>query len=312
MSSSDELEAIEMGLPEPGGYERLAGYMSRHPELGIFRRFGALGHQNLLYLQAEIARVEVRLRVVQERDRNSDDEERKRYGQAWAALSESGESEGSSETDREQYDLIMLLRELMNQYQTALYNHKQMLSLRSPHPKQLGYLREWMQRPTLGRIQLFSCDRTTWQPFKDIEQDLLTFENSMMDEFTSLVTYTAVDVYHKVLGRYIHRKRSKKGDSILPLTYSDHRHTVTYSHQAIVRFTRSLTVFLACMLPIGAIIFLYTVEDMTKRLTVIACLTGVFSVSMNVFTMATLSEIFAATAAFAAVLVVFLGAANGA
>ncbi|OTA95203.1 hypothetical protein M434DRAFT_69820 [Hypoxylon sp. CO27-5] len=282
-----------MGITELGGYERLAGYMSQHPELGIFRRFGALGHQTLLYYQAEIARLEVRLRVVQEQDRKSDSEHRKMYDQAWIALSESAESEISSGSDREQYDLIMKLRKLMNQYQKALYYHKKTLSLRKPHRKLLEDLREWMRRPTLGRIQIYSCDWTTWQPIKEIEEDLLTFENSTMDEFTSLVTYTAVDVYHKVLGRYIHVRIT-----ILPLTYSDHRHTVTYSHHAITRFTRTLTVFLACMLPIGAIVLLYTVENMTKRLTVIACLTGIFSVSMNVFTMATLSEIFAATAAY--------------
>lgn len=103
---------------------------------------------------------------------------------------------------------------------------------------------------------------------------------------------------------------------------------MTYSHQTIARFTRIITVLLACMLPIGAIMLLYWVRDMTKRLGLIACFTGVFSISMNIFTMATLSEIFAATAAyvhhcnlrnkyrlteyrFAAVLVVFLSATNG-
>ncbi|OTA55074.1 hypothetical protein K449DRAFT_337981 [Hypoxylon sp. EC38] len=300
--NSDEPD-IEVGISESGGYERLARHMGQHPEQGIFRRFGALAHQTLLYYQAEIARIEVRLQIVQEQDRKSDNEHRKMYDQAWIALSESAESGISSGSDREQYDLIMKLRKLINEYYKALYYHKQTLSLRKPHRKQLEDLREWMQRPTLGRIQIYSCDWTTWQPIKDIEEDLLTFENSTMDAFTSLVTYTAVDVYHKVLGRHIHVRIT-----ILPLTYPDNRHTVTYSHHTIAKFTRALAVMLSCMLPIGAIVLLNEVKDMTNRLIVIAGVTITFSLCMNGFTMATLSEIFAATAAFSAVLVVFLGA----
>ncbi|KAI0381477.1 hypothetical protein F5Y04DRAFT_281007 [Hypomontagnella monticulosa] len=306
---SSELEDIERGLPEPGGYERLAGYMSRHPELGIFRRFGALGHENLLYYQAELSRLEVRLRFVQARDRASDNEHRKQYGRAWIRLSESAKSDDP--VNSEQYNLIMSLRELMGEYRRALFYHKQTLALRRPHRKLLEDLQGWMRRPDLGDISISSCDWRTWEPNEEIENDLLTFEDSTMDEFTSLITYTVVDVYHKLLGRRIHKKGLGRENTSHPLTYSEHRHTVTYPHRTIARITRVITVSLACMLPVGAIVLLYTVEDMTMRLIVIAALTGVFSISMNVFTMATLSEIFAATAAFAAVQVVFLGAANG-
>ncbi|XXG96632.1 hypothetical protein Hte_002920 [Hypoxylon texense] len=202
--TTDEPEAIEMGLPEPGGYERLAGYMGQHPELGIFRRFEALSYENLLYYQAELAGLEVRLRVVQAQDRKSDNEQRKRYGRAWAELSASAESEDPNSTEREQYDLIMRLRDLMGQYKKAVYYHNQALALRKPHRKLLEDLREWMRRPSLGRIAICSCDWETWEPNAEIEDDLFTFENSAMDEFTSMVTYTAVDVYHNLIGRHIH------------------------------------------------------------------------------------------------------------
>lgn len=83
------------------------------------------------------------------------------------------------------------------------------MSLRRPHRKLLEDLRGWMQRPDLGRIAICSCDWRTWEPDNEMEDDLLTFENSAMDEFTSLITYTAVDVYHKLLGRYIHVRLSQ-------------------------------------------------------------------------------------------------------
>lgn len=83
---------------------------------------------------------------------------------------------------------------------------------------------------------------------------------------------------------------------MLPLNSPD-LNIMTYRHRSITLFSRTVTVLVACMLPIAAIMLLHSVRDMSRRLDIIACLTGLFSVSMNIFTMATLSEIFAATAA---------------
>jgi hypothetical protein len=87
----------------------------------------------------------------------------------------------------------------------ALYFHKEALALRSPHKKILGDLREWMRRPTMGHVQILSWDWRTWEVCD--EDDLITFENSTMDRFTSLVTYTIVDMYHNLIGRHIHVRR---------------------------------------------------------------------------------------------------------
>ncbi|KAI1640571.1 hypothetical protein F4809DRAFT_637379 [Biscogniauxia mediterranea] len=310
MASANEVELTTTRFPEPGGYDRLAQYMGRHPQLGIFRRFGALAYETLLYYQAEISDIEHRLRLLQAENRSSDDENRREYMMSWDKLSESAESDDSDNPGREQFDLIMKLRHLMGKYEKALYYHNQTLALRRPHSKLLGDLREWMERPILGRIMIFSCDYKAWSEDKNIEEDLLTFENSMMDHFTSLVTYRLIDVYHNFVGRYIHKTRDQNANTVLPVTNADDRHMVTYPHRVIVRFTRTITVFLACMFPVVAIVILYTVADTKTRLGIIAGLTGFFSISMDIFTMATLPEIFAATAAFAAVLVVFIGS-NG-
>ncbi|KAI1505673.1 hypothetical protein F5X99DRAFT_404709 [Biscogniauxia marginata] len=299
-----------MEFLEPGGYDRLAEYMARHPQLGIFRRFGALAYETLLYYQAEISELECRLRSTQAEDRNSENENRRDYGRAWNKIMESAALEDHDNPEREQYDLIIRLRKLMGEYEKALYYHEPTLSLRRPHRKLLEDLQEWMERPSLGRIEIHSCDWKTWSRDKEIEDDLVTFENSTMDQFTSLVTYKLVDVYHSILGRHIHKKRNENEDTGLPVTNADHRHMVTYPHRTIARFTRTTTVLMACMFPIVAIVILYTIEDMKKRLGIIAGLTGFFSIAMEIFTMATLPEIFAATAAFSAVLVVFIGASS--
>jgi hypothetical protein len=46
----------------PAGYAQLASLMGAHPEVAVFRRFGALNAQNLLYLQAELTHLELELR----------------------------------------------------------------------------------------------------------------------------------------------------------------------------------------------------------------------------------------------------------
>ncbi|KAJ2997271.1 hypothetical protein NUW58_g701 [Xylaria curta] len=297
-------ETVDLDSVEAGGYTRLAEYMGQQPQLAIFRRFGALASLNILYLQAQMAELEHHLQFVQKQDSQSNDDGRRAYSRSWYQLCESARLEQGT-PGREQYELIMKLRELMPQYHEAINLYEKTLTLRTPHVKILGDLREWIRRPTMGCIRILGWDWQTWECCD--ESDLITFENSTMDRFTSLVTYTIVDIYHSLIGRHIHKARN---GATLPLNYRDHRHTVTYTHRSIAQFTQAFTVLIACTLPIAAILVLYNVHDTVARLGVIAVLTGLFSTSMSMLTMASLQEIFAATAAFAAVLVFFLGSTD--
>lgn len=58
---------------EPKGYEKLALLMTSDPDLAIFRTFGALNVQNLLYYQAELLQRWEWLRKTANHDRNSED-----------------------------------------------------------------------------------------------------------------------------------------------------------------------------------------------------------------------------------------------
>ncbi|KAK5632041.1 hypothetical protein RRF57_007755 [Xylaria bambusicola] len=111
-------ETIDLDFVEPGGYNRLAEYMGQQPQLAIYRRFGTLANANLLYLQAEITELENQLRTIQDEDSQSNDDARRKYFQSWYRLSDSARLEPGS-PEREQYELIMKLRELMAQYRTS-------------------------------------------------------------------------------------------------------------------------------------------------------------------------------------------------
>jgi len=66
-------------------------------------------------------------------------------------------------------------------------------------------------------------------------------------------------------------------------------------------------ILFASMIPAASIFTLYYVHNMVARLGALLAFSVVFSISLAIFTTAKKAEIFAATAAFASVQVVFVG-----
>jgi len=52
------------------GYDGLAEFIARYPEHSIYRKFGRLSIKRLLYLQAELSRLEQELQLIAEYDQN--------------------------------------------------------------------------------------------------------------------------------------------------------------------------------------------------------------------------------------------------
>ena len=94
------------------GYARLASLMGTYPEVAIFRRFGALNVQNLLYLQAEITILENELRRTENADLESADQDRAIYGRDWQTLSDSIDGSG----DGSQWRTFLKNRERLKEY----------------------------------------------------------------------------------------------------------------------------------------------------------------------------------------------------
>jgi len=95
----------------PVGYPKLAVQMNLQPEMAIFRRFGALNAQNLLYLQAELILLEERLREIQVSDHTSAHREKLKYALNWYQLQNSPDHGDSS-----QLDLVLKIRCLLKEY----------------------------------------------------------------------------------------------------------------------------------------------------------------------------------------------------
>jgi len=93
------------------GYPKLAAKMEIQPEVAIFRRFGALNAQNLLYLQAELTYLERELRKQQVQDANDNVGDGSSYAINWFWLRES-----AGTADSQQLDLVLQIRETLKEY----------------------------------------------------------------------------------------------------------------------------------------------------------------------------------------------------
>jgi len=147
-----------------GSYPRLSEFMGLWPEVAIFRRFGALNAQNLLFLQAELAHLERELKVIREREEKQEDERGLLAQRSWFELSQATE-------DGEycpQWTVIQDIRSKLSEYSMGvqlsyislcfsrvladafLLQYKEICALHGPSKHDVSCLREWLERPKCG------------------------------------------------------------------------------------------------------------------------------------------------------------------
>ena len=113
-STGQSFDDCEKGLPviyDPPvlvpGYPAVANRMGELPQQSIFRRFATLGNQNLLYMQAELMKLERELRQLEVEDSQSGREPRNKYARShgWVLI-EKGP----------QYETILKIRSKLKTY----------------------------------------------------------------------------------------------------------------------------------------------------------------------------------------------------
>ena len=72
--------------PGTGGYHEIAELMVRFPATAVFKCFGFLNTLNILYLQAELARLEKELLEVARKNKDSPDQFKQHYFQSFSYL----------------------------------------------------------------------------------------------------------------------------------------------------------------------------------------------------------------------------------
>jgi hypothetical protein len=125
------------------------------------------------------------------------------------------------------------------------------------------------------------------QTFLDNKADLLTLAKPIEEDYLSRF----------LQDHWVFKNRT---------TSAGYDRTTVYKNSHIVRTVAALDLVLAAILLIGAIVNLYLVPNAKAKLGLVAMYTMLFASSVALCTNARRAEIFAATAAYAAVLVVFV------
>lgn len=93
------------------GYAKLSSLMALDSEFAIYRKFGALNAQNLLYYQAELVTLETDLREIAMEDRrSSQDSEKRLFSENWYTLSNAEPGKDS------QLKKVMQIRRTLKEY----------------------------------------------------------------------------------------------------------------------------------------------------------------------------------------------------
>lgn len=101
----------------PSTHHGLAHLMSHNPDIATFRRFAALNNLNLLYLQAELARLEADLEHAMREDLADADPERRRAAWDYDALRREGEKgEGDAGEGSSVWDIVEEIRGKVREY----------------------------------------------------------------------------------------------------------------------------------------------------------------------------------------------------
>ncbi|OAL45423.1 hypothetical protein IQ07DRAFT_624468 [Pyrenochaeta sp. DS3sAY3a] len=288
MASQDPFPHIVIGYP------KLAAKIEILPEVAIYRRFGALNAQNLLYFQAQLTDLEEKIRDQQLFDHNSSTGEKSQYAKNWFKLSDS-ENDG----DTDQLDLVLKIRGLLKEYilTDEIYDAliQQSIILKYPEPGKwdLDHLQQYLQSPAMGSLLgLTGSDATVWGSLANTKShapDLVTLcPRAKKDTFSVWAAENTSQLLKWML---------KCACTGLCLKPSPKHGVVGYEDTTIYRLTYGITSILASLIPITSIVGLYFVQSMPARLGIIAAFNVFVSICLMVFANAKRAEVFAVTAA---------------
>lgn len=299
------------------GWPRLAQELAQNPCCEAFPRFRELNVKNLMYYQVEVAGLESELKKIEWDDYYAEKRPRNDYSRS-AEKMLLGRNNADPRAN-EQRRIIHEIRRLLKEYNDALLQHAQITAM--PHPNYINIenLRERMHKKEFGEDGIGEVGSSAWgdptkrrktpQPMarqilplllsifwkRDAprdERDLVTVHQPKnLDGFTRWVKQDWAPFYHHHLRR--HRQDAQ---------------VVEYRESTMLKFTSAVAMVIACVLPTVAIGILTTAQTTMQKLLYIGGFTALFSIGVMWLSDSSTSRvsIFTATAAFSAVLVVFV------
>lgn len=335
LAINDNLE-----LPVPG-WPRLAQLMATTPDFAAFSRFRDLNVKSLLYYQVELTELRKSLDKLERSNCYNGDSEVREYANRADYLIDSRHDKHHA-----QWDLVVRMRELLKEYNAALLQYSQVSALPEPDSYNIESLRVWLKREGDGHYFIKGAGDDIWGNLYEREKDrkslmrqflqllrsifwsqkappnkldlVATRPPQNIDGLTHWVANNFVPFYHE-LRNTPWRKNVNDVEKTSPIpkekVFDEKQDGIqsfnsleTYSEKRILKFTSSVATVIACLLPTLSIAILSKVHETEHLVIYIAGFTAIFAVGLMFLTNAATSrvEIFTATAAFSAVLVVFV------
>ncbi|KAH8807318.1 hypothetical protein F5884DRAFT_340359 [Xylogone sp. PMI_703] len=284
------------------GYPKLAHFITGefYP---IVRKYEELAVRDLLFQQAELNELDRQYKSAVQRDAQQTDD-RQYYHRHWILCKTSSLAGCAAE----QRNIALKIRSKLREYYNAILRYSKIASLPLPKDPERHLLREWIENTADGGFCRFlDYDlRGKGQPsvYDDQYQKDLAFLSDSHGEddfFTRFVTGPLLTLFHRLWG---------KEGTPLPIHRGDPS-TLYYYDDKIIKIINDIlgTVF-SCMAPLTSIVVLSFVGNHHARLGLVCVFSLLFCCCLAVATRARRIEIFAATAAFASVQVVFISTDN--
>ncbi|KAL5351455.1 hypothetical protein ACLOAV_003314 [Pseudogymnoascus australis] len=285
-------QGYELPPPEPlNGFPRVAQKLASDPDktTTIFRRFDRLSARNLIYLEAELAELEARQDRWDEEDKKSTSEQVRNCHTDWKTFEQlaTGRHPNGDPVNpgqAEKLELALKIRSKIKEYHEALAVQQTLLNSKPPAATTIKGMREWFSdtHKPYPAPQLWGASEKRLEDPYDLVALRVPADQDRLSEF--ILNYFG---------------------GFFPATSTD-AHSTYIRESTLTKTIAILSSLLSATLLFGSIASLYLVHNASALLGMLGAWTVLFAVSVGWLTNARRDQIFAATAAYCAVLVVFV------
>jgi hypothetical protein len=293
------------------GYEKITSLLGNDEDLAMYRRFRSLGTKTLLYMQAELLHLEEKLKNQVKRDLESSESKERDFDVYWKTLDEAPDN-GLSLWQKETVQAIKLKLTEYCETQSLLDVDRianscctdefllltaKVKGLSKPLGCDYRYFNQWLDRPIEGTKFLKGIEARAWLPKYESDLILSTWQPGQKDSFAQFMIDQILPWYHRLIGVLCQK----------PTSNEDMPDTWHYKKKSFVVLGDIICMLLSTLIPTVSILVLYSQKSNTARLIVITAMSFVCSAIMMFVVRGRRVDVFAATTAFAAVQVFFLG-----
>ncbi|OIW24413.1 hypothetical protein CONLIGDRAFT_565921, partial [Coniochaeta ligniaria NRRL 30616] len=258
----------------PRGYPSLSAFLHSDRDFAMFRSFGRLHARVLLHKQDELVQLEQRLDQLDQRASETD---------PYVLTT----NRRHSATTAERQALLGEVEAKLKEYDTLLSSFLDHLERPQPEETEIQSVINWMD----GKKPLVREESTFLNDWSDLRRSRQSQEKGGLEVLLGRCATSPR------LRSFCKEAHSRSDDANLRLL----------DQSKLLEMSRSIATIFAVLALIIPVVVLYSVQAVASRLWIISGFTAMFSSALRLLTLSRNFEIFSATAAYCAVMVVFVG-----